>query len=289
VLYSELFASALGKLDHGEMATAVEVLIARAFRLSRTGFWIAKNQPVRDAAGLRRFRRALKRLLAGEPLAYILGEKEFFGKTFAVSPAVLVPRPETELLVERALAILGRTPAASAGTMPRRGGARVLDVGAGSGCIAITLALHAPVEVTALERSRPALRMLKRNIDRFGLQDRVHPLAGDLFPARPAVFQMIVANPPYLSRRDWRQAPREIRLHEPQEALVAGPAGTEMLERIIVRAPLWLESGGCLLLEIGQGQRRALRGLLQAAGLREVECVRDYAGIERIIVAQKDR
>lgn len=323
MLYADLFTTALKTLARNGMATAVEALIERSFRISRSRFWIVKNQPIGDGAGLRRFRRAFARLRNGEPLAYILGEKEFYGAAFVVSPAVLIPRPETELLVEKALELLGAARVASSGAegavsprndgafpprndgavSPRNDGAvpprndgavtsrndgtRVLDIGSGSGCIAITLALHSPVVVTALEKSRPALRLLKRNIERFGMQARVRPLAGDLFPVRSAPFQMIVSNPPYLSRKDWREAPKEIRLHEPKTALVAGQAGTEMLARIVAGAPRFLEPGGRLLLEIGQGQRRALRGLLKAAGLRETECVRDYAGIERVIVATR--
>ncbi|MDD8013580.1 MAG: peptide chain release factor N(5)-glutamine methyltransferase [Acidobacteriota bacterium] len=276
MLYSELFASALKKLDRNEMATAVEVLIESSFAINRSQFWMGRNQTIRDANGLRRFRRAFARLLAGEPLAYILGKKEFYGETFAVSPAVLIPRPETELLVEKALELLGQRPA------------RILDIGSGSGCIAITLARLTRSHVVALEKSRPALRVLKRNIERFGVQSRVRPLAGDLYPGRAAAFRMIVANPPYLSRQDWLEAPREIRLHEPKTALVSGRAGTEILARIIAGAPRFLEPGSHLLLEIGQGQRRALCGFLKAAGLRELECVRDYAGIERVVVAQME-
>ncbi len=276
--YSDLFAAALRESGKNEMSAAIEILIENSFAISRSRFWIQKNQVVRDANGLRRFRRRLRRLLAGEPLAYILGEKEFFGHAFAVSPAVLVPRPETELLVEKALALLDGKPAA-----------RVLDIGAGSGCIAITIALHSPSAITALEKSRPALRVLKKNIARFGLQARVRPLSGDLFPRANESFEMIVANPPYLSRLDLQRAPRNVRLFEPHEALLAGADGTEVLSRIIAGAPRRLAPGGRLLLEIGHGQRRRVSGFLKAAGLQETECVRDYAGIERIIVAQKDR
>jgi len=277
VLYSDLFAAALHRCKKNEMSAAIEALIERSFAISRTRFWIEKNQPLSDANGVRRFRRHLRRLLAGEPLAYILKEKEFYGRTFAVSRAVLVPRPESELLVEKALEFLGAKPAV-----------RVLDIGAGSGCLAISLALESQATVTALEKSRPALRVLKANVARFGLKKRVLPLQGDLFPRRAALFQMIVSNPPYLSRRDWQTAPTGIRRFEPKAALVAGASGTELLARIVARAPRWLAPGGHLLLEIGQGQRRAVRGFLKAAGMHEVECCRDYAGIERVIIALKD-
>jgi release factor glutamine methyltransferase len=273
VRYSELFAAALKKLKSDELSTAVQVLIEDSFNLSREQFWVRKNQPIRDANGVRRFRRRFRRLLAGEPLAYILKEKEFYGETFLVTPAVLVPRPETELLVEKALALLGPGPA------------RVLDIGAGSGNIAIVLALRSRSDVTALEKSRPALRILKKNIARFAVGQRVRPLAGDLFPREQGKFQLIVANPPYLSRREWRESPVGIRRFEPRAALVAGPAGTEVLARIAAGAGRWLAPGGHLLLEIGRGQRRSVRRCLAGAGLREMECVRDYAGIERVVVA----
>ena len=276
MLYSQLFASAVRSLPACELPTAVQALIESSFALSRTRFWIERDRPVRDAAGLRRFRRRLRRLLAGEPLAYILKEKEFYGETFRVSPAVLVPRPETELLVEKALGLLGRETA------------QVLDVGSGSGAIAVVLALRSRAAVTALERSRPALAVLRQNVARFGLQERVRAVAGDLFPRRSGLFRMIVANPPYLSRRDWQRAPRTVRLYEPQEALLAGPRGTEVLARIIAGAPPRLAPGGWLLLEIGHGQHRAVQGLLKRAGLKEIDCVKDYSGIDRVIVAQKD-
>lgn len=276
MLYSQLFASALRALPNRELPTAVEALIESSFAISRTRFWTIRDQPVRDAAGLRRFRRRLRRLLAGEPLAYILKEKEFYGETFLVSRAVLVPRPETELLVEKALGLLGRD------------AMQVLDIGSGSGAIAVVLALRSCAALTALERSRPALAVLRRNVARFGLQERVRTMAGDLFPHRGNRFRMIVANPPYLSRRDWQRAPRTVRLYEPRAALVAGPRGTEVLARIIAGAPARLAPGGWLLLEIGHGQRRAVQGLLKSAGLKEIDCVKDYAGIERVIVAQKD-
>ena len=230
---------------------------------------------MRDATGLRRFRRRLRRLLADEPLAYILGRKEFYGEMLLVTPAVLVPRPETELLVEKALRLLGRRTA------------RVLDIGAGSGAIALILALRSRAEVTALEKSRPALAVLKKNVARFGLQERVRVLGGDFFPRRQERYQMIVSNPPYLSRRDWRNAPATIRFFEPRAALEAGPVGTEALARIVSGAPSRLEPGGGLLLEIGKGQHRAVSGFLRTAGMSEMECIQDYAGIERVIVAQK--
>jgi release factor glutamine methyltransferase len=273
VLYSELFAAHLKQLKTGELSTAVEALIEKAFAISRTQFWIKKNQPVRDAAGLRKFRCFFRRLLANEPLAYILREKEFFGEVFHVNPAVLIPRPETELLVEKALDSLGKAPA------------RILDIGAGSGNISIMMALRSDSIVTAAELSRPALRVLKKNIARFGLQHRIRVVAADLFPKRSEPFNMIIANPPYLSRKDWDELPAGIKLFEPRAALVAGTAGTETLARIIAGAPEHLAPRGQLLLEIGCGQLRAIRAFLKSAKLRETGTIRDYSGIARVIVA----
>jgi release factor glutamine methyltransferase len=272
VLYSELFTAHLKQLKTDELSTAVEALIEKAFTISRTQFWIKKNQPVRDAAGLRKFRRYFARLLANEPLAYILKEKEFFGKKFAVNQAVLIPRPETELLVEKALQMLPRA-------------ARILDIGAGSGNIAIILALNSDATVTALEKSKLALAVLKKNIARFDLQEKVMAIGRDFFPAQPVLFDMIVTNPPYLSQRDWRNAPPGIKLFEPKAALVAGPTGTEALGKIIAGVPRFLKPGGHLLFEIGQGQHQAVLLFLAAANLRELECIRDYQGVERVVVA----
>lgn len=272
MLYSELFTSAIKKLNKNELPAVVEILLEKSFGLSRTQFWLKKNQPIRNPNGLRKFRRLFARLLKNEPLAYILEEKEFYSHNFAVSPAVLIPRPETELLVEKALQLLPSS-------------ARVLDIGAGSGNIAIILALNSNVTVMALEKSKLALAVLKKNIVRFNLQEKVMAIGGDFFPAQPVLFDMIVTNPPYLSQRDWQNAPPGIKLFEPKSALVAGSSGTEALGEIIAGVPRYLKPGGHLLLEIGQGQRQAVLLFLAAANLRELECVRDYQGIERVIVA----
>ncbi len=273
MLYSELFAVHLQQLKSGELSTAIETLIEKAFRINRSQFWIRKNQPVRDAAGLRKFRRHFARLLAHEPLAYILREKEFFGEVFYVNPAVLIPRPETELLVEKSLDLVGGEPI------------RMLDIGAGSGNISVIMALKSAAQVTAVDRSRPALRVLKKNIARFGLQKRIRVMAADLFPQKSKPFDMIIANPPYLSRKEWHESPAGIKLFEPEAALLAGPAGTEVLARIIAGAPQHLTPCGYLLLEIGRGQLGAVRGFLKSARLRERETIRDYSGIARVVVA----
>jgi release factor glutamine methyltransferase len=127
--------------------------------------------------------------------------------------------------------------------------------------------------------------VLKKNIARFALQKRVKVLEADLFPEKPELFKMIIANPPYLSTKEWDGSPESIKCFEPRGALVAGQSGTEVLEKIIAGAPEYLSPGGHLLLEIGRGQLRAVRAFLKAAGLGKTECIRDYGGIPRVIAA----
>lgn len=274
MLYSELFARSLQKLGRHELTAAVEVLIERAFGLSRTQFWIRRNQEIGNARELAAFRRAFSRLLKDEPLAYITGEREFYSHPFAVNRRVLIPRPETEFLVEKALTF--RPPPAT-----------ILDIGSGSGNIAISLALRSKARVWALEKSRAAHSVLKRNIARFGLETRVIPILADLFPDRPRPFDLIVSNPPYLSCRDWDRLPRMIRNFEPKEALVAGPKGTEIIKAIIFRAPGFLHDGGYLLLEAGRGQHRSISRFLKESGFGEIEWIRDFRGIPRVVMARK--
>lgn len=220
-----------------------------------------------EPACARRFEVLAQRRRAGEPLAYLLGEKEFYGRPFEVGPAVLVPRPETELLVDLALARMRplRQP-------------RVLDLGTGSGCLAITLALECPAaDVTAVEADSAALAVARRNAQRLGA--RVHFLAGDWFAPVGGRFDVIVANAPYVAEGD----PHLVDLHhEPIHALVAGPAGLDSLRRIIAAAPAHLNPGGWLLLEHGHDQAEAVRELLTEAGLKEIETHQDASGVERV-------
>lgn len=241
-----LLAAALG--------TAIEALVARP------------QQPV-DAAAAARFEALLARRTAGEPIAYLLGEKEFYGRSFTVSPAVLVPRPETELLVELALARLRGLPAP-----------RVLDLGTGSGCIAVTLALECPAAiVAAVERSAAALQVARDNARRLGA--RVEFLLGDWFAPVAGRFDVIVANPPYVAAGD----PHLRALaSEPAAALIAGADGLDDLRRVVAAAPRHLNPGGWLAVEHGHDQGAAVRELFVAAGFSSVRTHVDLAGIERV-------
>lgn len=219
------------------------------------------------------YRELLRRRAAGEPVAYILGERAFRRLVLAVGPGVLVPRPETEVLVEWALEI---APA----------GARVLDWGTGSGAIALALADEGEgLAVTGIERSQAALEYARRNAE--AAAPGVELVASDGLAALGGrVFDLVVANPPYLTPAELEAAGQEL-AHEPVESLVAGPTGLEALERIAAEAPTALVPGGWLLAEIGAGQEASVLELWRAAGLGEVSSRPDLAGIPRVVGGRK--
>jgi release factor glutamine methyltransferase len=213
------------------------------------------------------FRALAARRAAGEPIAYLVGEREFYGQVFKVTPAVLIPRPETELLVELAL---------------QRAPRRVLDLGTGSGCIAISIALACPAaDVMALERSEAALAVARDNAARLRARN-VTLQHSDWFDAvNGQRFDVIVSNPPYVAAGDAHLSQGDLRF-EPAAALVSGVAGFDDLDRIIAGARAHLAPGGWLLLEHGYDQALRCRERLADAGFREVQSWRDLAGIERV-------
>ncbi len=228
---------------------------------------IARPERAVEGAAAERFSTLVRRRAQGEPVAYLLGEKEFYGRRFAVSPAVLVPRPETELLVQLALQRLRGEPAP-----------RLLDLGTGSGCIAITLALECPAAaVVAVDRSADALAVARANAQRLGAT--IELVAGDWYGAVGGRFDLIVANPPYVAAADPHLA--DLR-HEPRSALVAGADGLTDLRRIVAGAPARLKHGGSLAVEHGHDQGASVRDLFAQAGFTGIETHRDLAGIERV-------
>ena len=278
--YAELFGRAWAELADSERGLEIELLIAKAFRFRRERFWIDRQKEIHDPDGLSRFRGYFSRLQRGEPISYILGEKEFYSEKFLVNRHVLIPRPETEYLVEQALALI-----------PSGGGnSTVLDIGSGCGNIAVVLALRSPVRVWALEKSRKALAVLERNVRRFDLQNRVIPLQGDLFPGSNDPvrrFDLVVSNPPYLARCEWTQLSASIRDYEPRRALVAGVSGLEVIERIIGSCRRHLKSGGHLLMEIGRGQRPEVERMLARSGWPAPAWIRDGQGLDRVAVVRR--
>lgn len=227
------------------------------------------------------------RRLKGEPVQYIVGSVGFWGLTIRVGPGVLIPRPETELLVETALKELGRPAgdaSAVARVLPRM---RILDLCTGSGCIALALAKHFPSAIVyGIEKSGTALNYALTNARHNGIRN-VCFIVGDLFgPLRPVQFQCILSNPPYVRSGDIAGLQREVRDFEPLEALNGGEDGLSFYRRIFADAGTRLASGGLLLLEVGWGQAEAIRHMASAAGMASVSFVNDCAGIERIAVAR---
>lgn len=262
----EALAAARSKLP------AAEARLLLGHVLDKPAVWlIAHDDEVLDEDALLRFASLVARRAGGEPAAYLLGRREFRGREFLVSPDVLIPRPETELLVDIALAA-----GVGAGDTPR-----VLDLGTGSGCIAITLALELPrARVSALDASAGALAVARRNAERHGATLRL--LQSDWFAALgDERFDLIVANPPYIAEADPHLRAGDLR-HEPSAALASGVDGLDAIRRIVAAAPAHLAAGGQLWLEHGYDQAVAVRGLLVAACLTDIEQHRDLAGIVRV-------
>jgi release factor glutamine methyltransferase len=259
-----------------------EVLLGHV--LGRDRAWLVAHYPdPLDGQNAEDYAAVLSRRAAREPLQHILGTQEFWGLTFAVTPAVLIPRPETELVVEAALAHLQRSEAPL-----------IVDVCTGSGCIAVSLARELPrARVFALDRSEAALAVAQENARRNGAADRIRFLAGDLFDPLEELdlagrADVITANPPYIRSDELASLQPEVRDFEPELALVAGPRGMEIAERIIRSAPAHLRSGGVLIMEMGVGQAEELRIITEHTGaFGKIDILKDLAGIERVIVTKK--
>jgi release factor glutamine methyltransferase len=219
----------------------------------------------------------LKRRLAGEPIQYITGECEFFGLSFHVTPAVLIPRPETEHLVEAALAHAANL------AHPH-----ILDVGTGSGAIAVSLAKHlTDAQITGTDISSSALDLAKENAKRHNVAVRF--LQGNLLaPVAGETFDLIVSNPPYVPKDDSSSLSVEVRDYEPAEALFAGPDGLSVYRRLIPEAYAALAPGGYLALEIGFGQADAIADLMQSSGFSSINFTFDLQGILRVAIARRD-
>jgi len=222
------------------------------------------------------FQALINERLKGKPIQYITGEQEFFGLPFRVTPDVLIPRPETEHLVEAAIARLQNVPAP-----------RIVDVGTGSGAIAVALAHIMPdSQIVALDISAPALSIAQQNARQNGVAARIRFVESDLLAAVAGErFDAVISNPPYVALSERGSLPAEVREFEPTLALFAGKTGLEIYQRLIVEAADVLASGGWLLMEIGHGQRDAVEAMLQ--GWDGVEFIPDLQSIPRVVVARK--
>lgn len=219
----------------------------------------------------------VKRRLAHEPSAYIVGHREFFGHDFNVAPGVLIPRPESELLVEEACDFVQqRFPC---------GDLVIAEIGTGCGAIAISLALLLPMAtIYATDISPCALEIAGVNCEKHGVQDRVHLLPGDLLEPLPEAVDIIVANLPYIRDEDWSELSAEIRLYEPEVALIGGRDGLDKIRRLLVDVEEKLRTGALILLEVGAGQGQAAASLAKSLfpGAR-IELARDLGGRERVL------
>lgn len=255
------------------------LILGKAAALGELEFLISPDKEI-PASAERRFFRLIEKRRNRVPLAYLLGEKEFWSMSFRVTPGVLIPRPETELLVEKIIELSAS-----------REKLRIVDIGTGCGNIAVSLARELPqARIFAVDRSRRALRAARFNAERHGAEtvtffegDLFEPLAGRL-PRNSVDF--VVSNPPYVSSAEWLDLEPEIRKFEPKRALVAGPGGLEAIRRLALGALAYLEPGGWLLLEIGRGQAdRALTYF--DARWRQKKIFPDLAGVPRVAAARK--
>ena len=291
-------------LDHGEAVLGGSPHADRARRDAETLLLhhIGKNKAWLIAHGNEEFAGCsaigyaalLERRRKGEPIQYITGECEFYGLPFRVTPDVLIPRPETEHLVEQALALTKKLGAPgldsetweSTDSAPPR---RILDVGTGSGAIAIALASHLPKAViTAIDISDRALEVAKWNANRNGFADHIRFFQGDLLsPVAGERFEIIVSNPPYVPDSDRALIAVEVREHEPHVALFGGHDGLEIYRRLIPAAHAALVPGGYLAFEFGFSQMPDIESLLQKAGFQNIEFTHDLQGIPRVASAKR--
>ena len=255
-----------------------EVLLARLLGIDRTRIILEPGRELSEGEEAA-FARSVERRRLGEPVSYILGEKEFWSLSFEVGPEVLIPRPETECLVEELLRSC-RAPGA---------GLRILDIGTGSGAIAIALARELPeARVAATDISAGAIAVASRNAEAHGVAGRIEFFQGDLFAAAAGEWDIICSNPPYVPEDEYERLPAGIRDFEPREALIAGPEGLDYYRRIIREGPHRLKPGGRIFLEIGDGQKGPVEALFRdAGGYEEISFRKDYGGIDRVASARK--
>jgi release factor glutamine methyltransferase len=291
-------------LQSASQATLGEVIAEAQRMLEQTGidnagqeaFWIvehvlrlpahrvaADRERLLSHAELLAARGLVGRRVSREPLQYILGTQEFCGLEFDVNPAVLIPRPETELLVQYV-----------AQRIPVERQANIVDVCTGSGCIAVAIARLRPrARLIATDLSDSSLDVARQNASRHAVGERITWLEGNLLgplagQKLEGCIDVIVSNPPYIAETDWAMLQPEVRLFEPRGALVAGPQGTELHERLLQEAGHYLSPGGVLIMEIGAGQARALRRIVdQISGYRFHQLVYDEAGLERVVIVER--
>lgn len=281
----EAIIKATDKLSASGIAAArldAELLLSHVLQKDRTWVFTHAHDGL-DAGSDKQFQQLVLRRSRREPLQYILGGQEFRGLEFKVTPEVLVPRPETELVVESAITFLKSIPHPA-----------IIDLCTGSGCIAVSLTKEIETaRVFATDLSDRALIVARENARNHGVTERIRFFEGDLFSPLKELdlrgrIDVITANPPYIQSADLPELQPEVRDYEPHVALIAGPEGTEIHERIITEAFAFLKKGGALIMEMGIGQSATLIAMAEAAGeYGKPETRKDLAGIDRVIIIQK--
>lgn len=267
--------------DVPEPRTSAEVLLAHVLAQDRLFLYLNYDRPM-ERSELAVYRACIKRRLEGEPNQYITGLQEFWSLPLRVSPDVLIPRPETEVLVETVLEFLDQADSDF----------DILDLGTGSGAIAIALARELPAaRIVATDLSMEALRLAQENAKSHQVDERIFFVRADMFAALPGgsqKFKVVVTNPPYVSDAEILELPREIRDFEPHHALEGGPDGLEVIRRIIAEAPTVLSRAGALFMEMGADQAESVSSLVtDSHHYASYRIVKDYSGLDRVLVAVK--
>jgi release factor glutamine methyltransferase len=262
----------------------IELMLAHVLQKKRLQIYLEFEREL-DAKTMDTLREMVRRRVAGEPLQYITGETEFCGLKFAVDKRVLIPRPETELLVEAVLERL-KSPGMDA---PAVRPCHIVDIGTGSGCIAISLAKKLPeAQITAIDVSPEALIVAQSNANRHGVEKNIRFLESDLVSNLSVGFKAdaVVSNPPYIASGDWAKLPREVKDFEPVRSLIAGGDGLEVYGRLVMSARRLLSPSSFMVLEMGAGQRPAIENLFVSADYKVAQVVKDLQGHERVIVVE---
>ena len=252
-----------------------EVLLSHVLEKERIFLYVHFDEPL-VAEELAAYKSAIKRRIGHEPVAYITGTKEFMGLPFRVTPEVLIPRPDTEILVE---AVLKRLP---------QGVSRLADIGTGSGAIAVSLAANnEELSIEAVDISPAALKVAAENAVALGTVERVSFLEGDMLAPLSGTYQAVVSNPPYIPRADMLTLEPDVKDYEPQGALFGGEDGLDFY-RQLAGCGEFLAEGGFVAVEVGIGEAEAVAALFTSKGLVRPEIIKDYAGIDRVVIAWKE-
>lgn len=269
-----------------EPRASAEVLLAHSLGLSRLDLYLRYDQPLTPEE-LARFKALVVQRRNGAPVAYLTGHREFWSLEFQVTPAVLIPRPETEVLVTAAVEAAKDFGKGGQGRQARW----ALEIGVGSGAVVVALAQELPeMNWLGVDLSGAALAVARENVRRHRVAERVMLLQGDLLAAlrRKAMFEMLVANLPYVPKAEWEQLPQEIKEFEPKQALLAGEDGLDLIRPLVRQAWQYVQPGGWVLLEVGDRQAQKVAALFTETGHYDaVEMIKDFSGIERVVKARR--